>query len=98
MKSNVLARVAWLVLLLISQGSDRYYLDGNKSLQAASVATRISWASGQVSSRIEDTAFGLEGILDVNFPFFYGEGEKAFTSLQSGIIQSSNDSSIMMLQ
>lgn len=59
-----------------------------------SVATRMSWASKRQTSRIEDMAYCLLGIFDVNMPLLYGEGRKAFMRLQYEIIKQSNDDSI----
>ncbi|KAL8779349.1 MAG: hypothetical protein Q9213_006992 [Squamulea squamosa] len=59
-----------------------------------SVATKMSWASKRQTSRIEDMAYCLLGIFDVNMPLLYGEGHKAFKRLQHEIIKQSNDDSI----
>ena len=59
-----------------------------------SVAQRMCWASHRLTTRIEDIAYSLMGIFDVNMPILYGEGEKAFTRLQEEIIKTSDDESI----
>ena len=59
-----------------------------------SVATRMSWASKRRTSRIEDMAYCLLGIFDINMPLLYGEGRKAFMRLQYEIIKKTNDDSI----
>jgi len=59
-----------------------------------SVAQRMSWASKRVTTRIEDIAYSLMGIFDVNMPLLYGEREKAFQRLQHHILQNSNDQSL----
>ena len=43
---------------------------------------------------MEDRAYLLMGLLDVNMPMLYGEGKKAFHRLQLEIIRASNDQSI----
>ncbi|OIW26663.1 HET-domain-containing protein [Coniochaeta ligniaria NRRL 30616] len=55
------------------------------------VAGRMSWASGRVTTRIEDMAYCLLGLFDVNMPLLYGEGDKAFQRLQEEIIKKSDD-------
>jgi len=45
-------------------------------------------------TRVEDRAYSLIGLLDVNMPMVYGEGKKAFHRLQLEIIRASNDQSI----
>lgn len=59
-----------------------------------SLATRMSWASRRETTRVEDLAYCLLGIFDVNMPLLYGEGEKAFNRLQQEIIKMSTDDSI----
>ncbi|KAI1164701.1 HET-domain-containing protein [Nemania serpens] len=58
------------------------------------VGRRMSWAANRQTRRVEDVAYCLLGIFDINMPLLYGEGEKAFTRLQEEIIRSSNDLSI----
>lgn len=69
-------------------------LDGTRPLSDLSIACRLSWASKRSTSRIEDQAYSLFGILDVNMPLLYGEGRKAFLRLQEEIIRQSTDQSI----
>ena len=65
-------------------------LEGNRPC----VAQIISWAAERTTTRVEDRAYSLMGLLDVNMPMLYGEGKKAFHRLQLEIIRSSNDQSI----
>ena len=65
-------------------------LDGNRPC----VAQIMSWAANRTTTRVEDRAYSLMGLLDVNMPMLYGEGKKAFHRLQLEIIRSSNDQSI----
>ncbi|KAH8668817.1 heterokaryon incompatibility protein-domain-containing protein [Xylariales sp. PMI_506] len=44
-----------------------------------SVAKRMSWAANRHCTRVEDVAYSLMGLFDVNMPLLYGEGDKAFT-------------------
>ena len=69
-------------------------LNHQVELSSISVAKRMSWASHRQTSRIEDQAYSLLGIFDVNMPMLYGEGSKAFTRLQEEIIKTSTDHSI----
>ncbi|KAI4112462.1 MAG: hypothetical protein LQ338_008310, partial [Usnochroma carphineum] len=62
--------------------------------KVTSVATRMSWASNRRTSRVEDMAYCLLGIFNVNMPLLYGEGRKAFMRLQHEIIKQSDDDSI----
>ncbi|KAH7070472.1 heterokaryon incompatibility protein-domain-containing protein [Paraphoma chrysanthemicola] len=59
-----------------------------------SIAQRMSWAANRVTTRIEDCAYSLMGIFDVNMPLLYGEKEKAFLRLQQHILQDSTDQSL----
>ena len=58
------------------------------------VAQIMSWAANRSTTRVEDRAYSLMGLLDVNMPMLYGEGKKAFHRLQLEIIRMSNDLSI----
>jgi hypothetical protein len=64
---------------------------GGHDLKRFSVAQRMSWAASRQTTRVEDQAYSLMGIFDVNMPLLYGEGEKAFLRLQEEIIKNSND-------
>lgn len=75
-------------------GIEEKYLLQLASFREASVAQRMSWASKRQTSRVEDVAYCLLGIFDVNMPLLYGEGQKAFLRLQQQIIAQSNDESI----
>ncbi|KAI6086493.1 HET-domain-containing protein [Hypoxylon rubiginosum] len=70
-------------------------LNASRALRNASIAQKMSWASGRSTTRSEDTAYCLLGIFDVNMPMLYGEGTKAFTRLQEEIMKSSDDQSIL---
>ncbi|PSR99070.1 hypothetical protein BD289DRAFT_424525 [Coniella lustricola] len=59
-----------------------------------SVAQIMSWAAGRKTTRVEDRAYSLLGLLGVTMPLIYGEGERAFARLQHEIIRTSNDHSI----
>ena len=58
------------------------------------IAQIMSWAANRMTTRVEDRAYSLMGLLDVNMPMLYGEGKKAFHRLQPEIIRTSNDQSI----
>ena len=70
------------------------YLTGSSVISQASVAQRMSWASGRKTTRVEDIAYSLLGIFDVNMALLYGEGSRAFQRLQQAIIQQNDDESI----
>ncbi len=60
----------------------------------ACIAQKMSWAARRVTTRIEDEAYCLMGIFNVNMPLLYGEGRKAFVRLQLEILAKSDDESI----
>ncbi|KAK4895934.1 hypothetical protein LTR27_006105 [Elasticomyces elasticus] len=70
------------------------YLRFEDSILKASVACRLSWAARRNTTRIEDMAYCLLGILGVNMPLLYGEGMLAWKRLQEKIIKRSSDQSI----
>lgn len=66
----------------------------NGDISEVSIAERMSWASNRNTTRIEDIAYCLLGIFDIQMPLLYGEGEKAFIRLQEEILKSTDDYSI----
>ncbi|KAL4070098.1 heterokaryon incompatibility protein-domain-containing protein [Scleroderma yunnanense] len=58
------------------------------------VARIMSWGANRMTTRVEDRAYSLLGLLDVNMPMLYGEGKRAFQRLQLEIIRMSDDQSI----
>ncbi|OAA63620.1 Heterokaryon incompatibility [Niveomyces insectorum RCEF 264] len=60
-----------------------------------SAAQKMSWLSRRTTTRVEDLAYCLLGLFDVNMPLLYGEGGKAFVRLQEEIIKKSDDQSIL---
>lgn len=52
----------------------------------SSIATKMSWASNRRTTRVEDIAYCLMGLFDINMPLLYGEGQKAFMRLQYEIM------------
>ncbi|KXH34496.1 HET domain-containing protein [Colletotrichum simmondsii] len=65
------------------------------TIHSAKIAMRMSWAARRQTTRVEDRAYSLLGIFDVNMPLLYGEGEKAFERLQIEIMKQSPDDSIL---
>ncbi|RYP17697.1 hypothetical protein DL765_004375 [Monosporascus sp. GIB2] len=58
-------------------------------------AARLGWAAERKTTRVEDAAYSLLGLLDVNMPLLYGEGPKAFKRLQEEILKTRYDDSIL---
>jgi hypothetical protein len=58
------------------------------------VADILSWAAYRETTRIEDRAYSLLGLLGINLPLLYGEGERAFTRVQEEVLRQSDDQSI----
>ena len=54
----------------------------------------MKWASRRKATRIEDEAYCLLGLFNVNMPLLYGEGQRAFRRLQIELIKDSTDESI----
>lgn len=70
------------------------FLLKERPLSLASLAQKTSWVSRRVTTRIEDMAYCMLGLFDINMPLLYGEGSKAFIRLQEEIIKASNDHTI----
>jgi hypothetical protein len=70
------------------------FLLGVDNIDRASIAQRMSWASGRQTTKMEDIAYCLLGIFGMHMPLLYGEGMNAFLRLQEEIIKASDDQSI----
>lgn len=71
------------------------YLETDRQdFHKARVGQRMSRASDRNTTRKEDMAYCLLGILDINMPLLYGEGHRAFRRLQDEILKTSTDDSI----
>jgi hypothetical protein len=79
-------------LCSITRIKERYL--ASYDLQTVPVATKMSWASGRQTTRIEDKAYCLLGIFNVHMPLLYGEGRQAFIRLQQTIAERTNDMSL----
>lgn len=73
-------------------------LEHQVTIHDVSVANRMHWASKRRTTRVEDIAYCLLGIFDVNMPLLYGEGMRAFERLQEQILRTTNDSTIFLWQ
>jgi hypothetical protein len=54
----------------------------------------MSWAAKRISKRVEDRAYSLMGLFDINMPMIYGKREKAFLRLQQQIVHQCKDESL----
>lgn len=74
-------------------GSQEYRTD---LIRQTNAAEKIGWASRRRTTKPEDLVYCLLGLLDVNMPLLYGEGEKAaFLRLQMSIVRRSADPTIL---
>jgi hypothetical protein len=64
------------------------------NIDTVCVARKMSWASNRQTTRVEDLAYCLMGIFNVNMPLLYGEGRKSFVRLQEAIMKESDDQSL----
>lgn len=58
------------------------------------LATKLSWAANRQTTREEDRAYSLLGLLGVHMPLIYGEGKRAFVRLQHELIRTYADETI----
>ena len=63
-------------------------------LQQYSIAQKMSWASHRETTRVEDRAYSLMGLFNVNMPLLYGERRRSFIRLQEEIMRHSDDESL----
>lgn len=67
----------------------------NRLLSRFPAAQRLSWAANRQTARIEDRAYSLLGLFDVNMPLLYGEGKEAFVRLQQEIMNRYHDQTLL---
>lgn len=67
----------------------------NRLLSRFPAAQRLSWAASRQTTRVEDRAYSLLGLFDVNMPLLYGEGKEAFTRLQQEIMNRYHDQTLL---
>ncbi|KAI1317574.1 heterokaryon incompatibility protein-domain-containing protein [Xylariaceae sp. FL0255] len=60
----------------------------------AASAEKMSWLSTRQTTKVEDMAYCMLGLFEINMPLLYGEGPRAFVRLQEEIIKVSDDHSI----
>lgn len=82
-------------LLSVITDIDRGILMRTADPFSVPACVRMSWAAKRDTTRVEDIAYCLLGIFDVNLPLIYGEGYKAFQRLQEEILRANSDLSIL---
>lgn len=58
------------------------------------VREKLGWMAARRTTKVEDMAYCLLGILDLRLPILYGEGERAFIRLQDEIMKNTDDTGI----
>ena len=58
------------------------------------ITQKLSWVSGRRTTRVEDIAYSLVGMLDISLMIAYGEGHRAFFRLMETIIENTSDCEI----
>jgi hypothetical protein len=76
-------------------GIDERVLQSALKPDQHTAALRMSWAANRETTRVEDAAYCLLGIFEVNMPLLYGEGSKAFHRLQEEIFKVSKGYSLL---
>lgn len=74
---------------------DEGVLRNSDSLKDFPNCTKMSWAAGLSADPIEDTAYSLIGIFNVNLSIHYGEGMDSFIRLQEEVLRKSTDYSLL---
>lgn len=93
-EEQYLNRLGLLYLLSEITNIPKIVLDRGDFSQFCAAA-RLAWAADRETTRLEDRAYSLLGLLEVNMPLLYGEGEKAFMRLQEEVIKSRDDDSLL---
>lgn len=92
--SSTIQNITNIPATVLKTGWNRNKTRGEHS----SIAHIMGWASNRETTRVEDMAYSLLGLFDINMPLLYGEGHKAFLRLQLEIIQRTTDVSFLSWQ
>lgn len=76
-------------------GIDVLLLTHHKKLDDFSIPQKLSWASLRETTRVEDRAYSLLGLLHVSLDMRYGEGDRAFYRLQQEILKQPHGLSVL---
>jgi hypothetical protein len=77
-------------------GIEKIYLLHRSTIQSAPIGKRFSWAAYRETTRVEDVAYSLLGLVQINMPMLYGEGHRAFYRLQLEVLKTSRDHTIFV--
>jgi hypothetical protein len=77
---------------------DEAVLDNSDALDTIPNSTKMSWAAGLSADPIEDAAYSLLGIFNVNIAIKYGEGVGSFLRLQQEVLKNTTDYSLLAWQ
>ena len=69
---------------------DQKYLN-HPGYKEACIAVKMSWMANRTTTKVEDTAYALLGLLGVRMQTDYGEGSAAFIRLQETLIERQED-------
>lgn len=92
--SNLHDDLSFADVLATVSGLPRTLLEKLVDLSEFLVAQRLSWTARRETTRIEDMAYCMLGICEINLPLLYGEGHKAFERLQMETFNRTGDESL----
>lgn len=87
-KSSLLARIK-----AVTNIEERHLLN-RETIREATIGAIFSWASARKTTRVEDIAYCLLGLVRVNIPLLYGEGARAFYRLQLELLNQTAEHTI----
>ena len=62
------------------------------------ISQKMYWAAHRRTTRVEDRAYSMLGLFDLNIPVLYGEGNRAFRRLQEELLKNTFDHTIFAWQ
>ncbi|KAH9890806.1 heterokaryon incompatibility protein-domain-containing protein [Xylariomycetidae sp. FL2044] len=75
-------------------GVDNAVLIDSEALHSFPLCRKMSWAALRNTTKVEDLAYCLLGLFNVNLPLIYGEGRRSFIRLQEEILKETSDLSL----
>jgi hypothetical protein len=77
-------------------GIEKKYILNRSTIQSTPIGRKFGWAAHRKTTRVEDIAYSLLGLVHINMPLLYGEGHRAFYRLQLEVLKTSRDHTIFV--
>jgi hypothetical protein len=94
--SQIIEDITTIPRRLLSPAGHYAFLSSPPLVGQLCLADKMDWMSRRKTSRLEDIAYCMLGLFDINKPLIYGEGQNAFLRLQQEIISQGTDETFLL--